>query len=254
MLKRMSMVGDGLAHGVLPGLVLGFLFTHSRELGILLIGGLLAALLLLALVQSLALYSPLKSDSALAVVFTGFFALGVLLISRFAAQVDIDAECVLFGELGYIALAPAEFWGMPSLALRLSLALLLSLCCSCLFYRLWLLCSFDAAFARSTSRAFHSAHYALMLLTAVVVLCAFEASGSILTVAMLIFPPASARLFSKSCRGLLVGSLFFALAYSLGGYYLAFAFNSGVASGMGVFAFALWMVLAIGQRTIKSCF
>src|SRR5262245_62016632 len=86
--RRMSLVGDAISHSVLPGLATAFLFFGSRQSFAMAIGAVAAAVLTTVAIEWIHRRSPVKQDAAIGVVFTGLFALGVILISLYADRVD----------------------------------------------------------------------------------------------------------------------------------------------------------------------
>jgi len=100
-LRQNAMLGDAISHAVLPGLALGFLITSSRGVVPMIIGAGLMGLLTAFLTEFLSRSGRLYRDSSLGIVFTALFSVGVILIAGFAGQVDLDQECVLYGEIAY---------------------------------------------------------------------------------------------------------------------------------------------------------
>ena len=100
LLQKLSLMGDAISHGVLPGLVIGFLISGSREPLPMLAGATGAGVVTVLLVAAVRRIGRVESGAAMGVVFTVLFAVGVLLIEQAAArQIDLDAECVLHGQL-----------------------------------------------------------------------------------------------------------------------------------------------------------
>ena len=106
-LRRMAMMADAISHAVLPGLVAGFVLAHAANLargGELLasfVGAIAAGLLTVVLVEALTKSRRVKEDAAMGVVFPALFALGVFVISKYLANVHIDTDAVLFGEIAF---------------------------------------------------------------------------------------------------------------------------------------------------------
>jgi manganese/zinc/iron transport system permease protein len=136
-LRKEAMTGDAIAHAVLPGLVAGFLVSGTRSPVAMFIGAALAGAAAVLLTTFVRRSTRLEAGAALGVVFTAFFALGVLLLeTQGARQVDLDPECVLFGSLetlfyvppsdgGWISGVPHELWTLAAaatLALGLNIA------------------------------------------------------------------------------------------------------------------------------------
>ena len=103
-LRRMSLMGDAIAHAVLPGLVLAFLFSGSLNIVPLFFGAAVVGLLTTFLTQTLHQYGRVPTDASMGVVFTSLFALGVVLLKRYISGVHFDVACVYEGSLLLVAL------------------------------------------------------------------------------------------------------------------------------------------------------
>ena len=104
MLRRMALVGDAISHSVLPGIAIAFLVSGSRGSAAMFVGALLAGVVTTVIIEAIHRNSRIKQDAAIGIAFTSLFAIGVILISVFAGQVDLDQECVLYGEIGTVPL------------------------------------------------------------------------------------------------------------------------------------------------------
>jgi len=104
-LRKMAMLSDAISHAVLPGIVAAYLISGTRNSLAMLVGAMLAGVLCTSLVELLHKKAKLQTDSSIGVTFTWLFALGVILLTAFAGQVDLDQDCVLYGE---IALTPFD--------------------------------------------------------------------------------------------------------------------------------------------------
>src|SRR4026208_2075277 len=103
-LRRMALVGDAISHSVLPGLVVAFLLAGTRHSTVMFLGALVAGVLTTILIELIHKKSRVKQDAAIGITFSSLFALGVILVSQYASKIDLDQECVLYGEIGNIPL------------------------------------------------------------------------------------------------------------------------------------------------------
>ena len=225
-LRRLSLMGDAISHSVLPGLVIAFLVAQSRDPLAMLVGAAAAGVATVVLVELVKRLARAEPGAAMGVVFSILFAIGVLLIERAAARdVDLDADCVLHGQLELLASldAPNTLGPMPRQVAILLGALALAAAFVALFFKELRIAAFDPELA--TAQGVHAAvmHYMLMVLTAVATVASFEAVGSILVIAMLICPAAVARLLTDRLGSQITASLAVAAAAALLGYYLATA-------------------------------
>lgn len=243
-LRRMALVGDAISHSVLPGLAIAFLLSQSRSSLAMFVGALAAGVLTTVLIEVIHKKTRVKQDSAIGIAFSTLFAIGVILISLFADKVDLDQDCVLYGEIAFIPLEPFTTLGGISLGppsvLRMAAITLLTVLVIGLFYKELLISSFDAGLAASMGIRAPVVHYGLMALLSVVVVSAFESTGAILVVAMLIIPGATASLLSSRLPVILVLSVVHAAASSFLGVHLAIWLDCSMAGAMVVMAAALF--------------
>ena len=233
-LRRQSLLGDAVSHAVLPGIVVGFLVAGTRETLPMLSGALAAALVAGALIELVRRLGRVESGAAMGVVFTGLFALGVVLIEQAAArQVDLDADCVLYGQLedilwfgptGWSTLLDPAVWATaPREVLTLAAVFAACLALVLLFFKELTITSFDPALATTQGIPAWLFQHGLVALVAVAAIASFEAVGSILVIAMLICPPATARLLTDRLPAqvglsLLIGGAAGVLGYAGGAF------------------------------------
>jgi manganese/zinc/iron transport system permease protein len=234
-LRRMSLLGDAISHSVLPGIVLAFLLTGSRAPLPMIIGAGLLGVLTVFLVERLQHSRRLYEDASIGVVFPALFALGVILVSRYTGQVDLDLDCVLYGEIAY---APWDhfYWGDRSLGPRSlwinGAVLLINLTIIGTFYKELKLASFDPGLAASLGYPPLRLHYLLMSAVSITVVGSFESVGAILVVAMLIVPAATAYLLSDRLSGMLLLAILIGIAAVGTGYSIAWAWDASIAGGI----------------------
>jgi manganese/zinc/iron transport system permease protein len=249
-LRRMALLGDAISHSVLPGIVIAFLVTGSRSSIPMLIGAGAVGVLTVFLVERLHRSGRLYEDASIGVVFPALFALGVILVSRYAWQVDIDLDCVLYGEIAYVPwdvltvagadLGPRAIW-VTGAVLAIDLVVVL------LFYKELKLTSFDPALAAALGFSPVAVHYLLMSAVSVTVVGAFESVGAILVVAMLVVPPAAAYLWTRRLSTMLVLAVTFGVVSVVAGYLAARALDFSIAGGMAVAAGALFLVALVAS-------
>ncbi len=222
-LRRQAMLGDAMSHVVLPGIVAAFLLSGSAAPPILLAGALAAAALSAGLIEAIRRMGGTDPGAAMGITFTAMFAAGVLLLELSGASaVHLDVEHALYGNLegliwldatGWSSLLdPAALAGLPPELPALALvagAILLALK---LAHRPLAIATFDEGFARSLGLPVRLISAGLVGLTALAAVAAFSAVGSILTIAMLICPPATARLLTDDLTTQIRLSLVFATA------------------------------------------
>ncbi|MCP4835207.1 MAG: iron chelate uptake ABC transporter family permease subunit [Phycisphaera sp.] len=232
LLRRESLMGDAISHGVLPGLVIGFLLTGDRDPTTMLAGATAAGIVTVLLVMLVRNVGRVESGAAMGVVFSVLFAIGVLLIERAARQTDLDADCVLHGQLETLAWydAPTEWSGVPAWATVESiprqvwgLAIACTLACGFVlaFFKELRLAAFDPELAAALGLRPKLIDLATMILVAIATVASFEAVGSILVIAMLICPAATARLLTDRLSRQVTWSILIASITAAVGYRAA---------------------------------
>lgn len=246
-LRRMSLVGDAISHAILPGIALGFMLTHSRQSLMMTVGAAVAGLGTVWLIELLLKSQRVREDTAVALVFPALFAVGVLLMERFAHYVDLDPECVIYGDIEF---APFDQWSVAGVPLGprplwlLGAVAVMNLALVVVFYKELKLTTFDPALGDALGFPSSWLHYLLMTAVALTCVAAFESVGAILVVAFLIAPAATALLLTRRLRSLIRGSVFIAALAALGGYGLAReeVLDCSVAGGMATMAGALFVL------------
>jgi manganese/zinc/iron transport system permease protein len=258
-LRRMSMMGDAISHAVLPGLALGFLISGSRSSVSMFIGAAVVGVLTAVFTQWVSRFGRVDRGAAMGIVFTTLFALGLLLIVRAADHVDLDPGCVLYGAVELTPLDVVYTFGVgdllievPRAAVVLSVVVLVNAALIGLLYKEFNLSSFDPSLATTVGINASLMHYLLMAMVAVTTVAAFEAVGSIIVIAMLIVPPATAYLLTDRLGVMLIISavlgMFSAAFGHIGAILLppVLGFESTNTSGMiacaaGILFLASWI-------------
>jgi len=254
-LRRMALVGDAISHSILLGIVGAFLLTGSRGTAAMLGGALAAGIVTSIIIELIHRHSRVKQDAAIGIAFTSMFALGVILVSLYAHKVDLDQECVLYGEIAYIPLEPFVMINgteiVPGPVLRMGIVALVTVGLLIAFYKELLVTSFDPALAVSLGIKVGVVHYALMSMLSVVVVSAFESVGAILVIAMLILPGATAMLCTRRLPGVHWLTALHAAISSVGGTHLSILLDCSVAGAM-VLVGTLLFILAWGAHLLRN--
>lgn len=235
-LRKMSMIGDAISHAVLPGIVIAFLISGNREPLSMLLGAGAFGLLSTFIIEYLHKKAKLQTDAAIGVTFTLLFAVGIILISVFAGKVDIDQDCVLYGEIAYV---PIDLWILgdgtimgPRPVYILSIVLVLIVLFITTGYKYLKISTFDPAFATAVGISTTLWHYLLMGAVSITTVASFESVGAILVVAFLIGPPATAYLLTESLKKMLIITTVLGVLISFFGYWLAYWLNASIAGSM----------------------
>lgn len=251
-LRKMSMLGDAISHAVLPGIVLAFLVTGSRDPLPMLVGASVIGLFTAFCTEFLHRQGRVQSDASIGITFTWLFALGVVLVSAYTGHVDLDQECVLYGEIAYV---PWDVWIVngksygPRALWILGSVLVLDIVFVVGAYKELKLTTFDPLLAQSLGISTRLFHYLLMAMVSLTTVAAFESVGAILVVAMLIAPGATAYLLTDRLPVMLGLSVVLAIASAVGGYFLAHALDASIAGSMSTVAGLLFMLAMLFAPT-----
>ena len=232
-LRKLSMVSDAIGHSVLLGIVLAFFITHDVRSPYLLLGAGLFGVLTVFSIELLSSKGMIKKDDAVGVVFPFFFAIAVILITRYARNVHLDTDMVLMGEVILSPLNRSVFLGLslPKAFIQMTVMLFVNLGFIFVFFKELKMSTFDEEYAKVSGFSSGFLFYGLMSLVSMTAVVAFDAVGAILVISFLITPGASAYLLTKDLKGTILLSLLLAAVNSLIGYYLSVALNVSM-SGM----------------------
>lgn len=216
-LRGMALMGDAISHAVLPGVVIAYMLGFSFFIGAV-ITGLLTALGIGYVSQN----SKLKDDTAIGILFTAAFALGVVLITLIRGS-GVDLWHILFGNV--LAVSSSDLWMIIGIGA-------LVLLCIALFYKQLLLSTFDPIMAKAIGLPTKLIHYFLMLLLSLVTVASLKTVGIILVVAMLITPGATAYLLTDRMPTMILLSSIFGVFSSVVGVYFSYIYD--VATGASI--------------------
>lgn len=250
-LRKMSMIGDAISHSVLPGIVIAFLFSGTRDSFVMMLGAAAIGLVTVFLIQMFQ-NSGVQSDASIGVVFTALFAIGVVLVSIFTRQVDLDLDCVLYGEIAYAPWDTLDFRGTnigPKAIWGIGASFFLNVVVIGLFYKQFKLCSFDPALAAALGIPVAFFHYLLMGLVSISTVASFESVGAILVVGMIIVPAATAYLLTESLGKMIVISMVVGAVSSVAGYYVAYLLDASIAGSMISVAGAIFFLVFLVSPT-----
>ncbi|MGF1656339.1 MAG: metal ABC transporter permease [Verrucomicrobiales bacterium] len=249
LLRRMALVGDAMSHSILFGLVVVFIVMREANTLAMFLGAIASGLLTVSLIELIHRHSRIKSDAAMCIAFTTLFALGVALLSaaEISGPVHLDAECVLYGEIAFVAFGEPVFLGDqilgPLPVVRMALVFLVVVVLIALFYKELLITAFDSVLAKTLGLRAAAWHYGLMAVLSLVIVSAFEAVGAILAIGMLIVPAMFAAQLSQHLPTRLVLTVVHGALVSLLGFHGSVWLNCSTAGAMVVMS-ALLFVLA----------
>lgn len=226
-LKGWSLMGDALSHAVVPGVVLAYLCGWPFAIGAF-VAGMLAALAM----QVVKAQSKLREDAVIGIIFTSFFALGLLLISLYPSRIALKS--IIFGNI--LGMAATD---IRQLLIIAALAMVLI----AIKWRDLMLYCFDAPYARSLGLPTLRLHMLLLSLVAATAVAALQTVGACLVVAMLITPGATAFLLTSRFHHMILLAALLGTLSSAIGAYLSYFLN-GATGGCIVALQAIIFVIA----------
>ncbi|MEL7237799.1 MAG: iron chelate uptake ABC transporter family permease subunit [Planctomycetota bacterium] len=225
LLRKLSMMGDAISHAVLPGLAMALWISGTVEPVSMLIGAAVVGVLTSLLVQSVSRGGKVDEGASMGVVFTSLFAIGLVMIRQIAdtQHIDLDPDCVLFGQLAQAPLHTSNVfgWVVPRAAVVLGVMLILNTLFVGALFKELRITAFDPQLADTLGIKSGVMHYATMTLVAMTSVAAFESVGSILVVALLVAPPAAASLVANRLSTLVLLSVLLAIACGVLGHVLS---------------------------------
>ena len=225
-LRSMSLMGDAISHAVLPGVALSFILGINFFIGAI-VFGLLASFIITFIKEN----SVIKGDTAIGITFSSFLALGVILIGL--ANSSTDLFHILFGNI--LAVQDSDMW----LTLGVSGLVLLLIG---LFFKELLLTSVDPVLAKTMGINVNFYHYLLMGMLTLVSVTAMQSVGTILIVAMLITPAATAYLFTSSLKSMMLLASTLGALTSVLGLFLGYSFNIAAGSSIVLTSTIIFLV------------
>ncbi|MFK4568090.1 metal ABC transporter permease [Enterococcus sp. UD-01] len=236
-LRGMSLMGDAISHAVLPGVAASYMLGANYIFGAT-IFGVIAALLIGFITQK----SQLKNDTAIGVVFSSFFALGIIMISF--AKSSTDLYHILFGNV--LAVRDSDI----IITILVGAVVLLFVG---LFYKELQITSFDPTMAKAYGLNVQFFHYALMFLLTLVAVSSLQTVGTILVIAMLITPAATAYQLTNHLPTMIGLASLFGMLSSIIGLFFSYSYN--LASGATiVLTAAAFFILAFLFSPKKGLF
>lgn len=227
-LRGMAFFGDALAHTILPGVVIAFLLGWPLALGALIVG-VFTAIGIGVLTEQ----GELKEDTAIGVIFVGMFALGIALLSA-SGSYSVDLTHFLFGNL--LGVSAQDLWVIGGLGTAVFLTVFL-------FYKEFLLISFDPVLALTLRLPTAFFRYLLLVLIAVTIVTSLQVVGIALALAMFVTPAATASLMTRRLPSMMGIAAALGAFSGVAGLYLSYYLN--IASGAAVVLVATLLFLIV---------
>jgi ABC-type Mn2+/Zn2+ transport system permease subunit len=240
-LRGMSFLGDALAHGVLPGIAIAFIIGVDTS-----IGALVAAAAMVAGIALIRRHSPLPDDTSIGVLFVGFLALAVVIMSTQRSSYTGDLNRFLFGSIT----------GLDSSdVIRQGIAAAIALVGVIVLYRAFLVMTFDVSLASMLGLRPGLAQAALLALLAISIVSSFQSVGNLLVFAFLIAPPAAASLVVRRVPTIMVTSIALGGLATLIGILVSYHHDTAAGATMALASVIIFFVVLAGsvvERAVRA--
>ncbi|RIW37428.1 metal ABC transporter permease [Bacillus salacetis] len=243
-LRKQSLMGDALSHAALPGVCVAFMITGTKSIVFFLIGAIVAGLLATLMISLITKYSRIKQDSALGIILTVFFGVGIVLLTQIqhsnsGNQSGLDK--FLFGQAA--SMVQSDVYTMAAISLFL-------VGISALFFKEFKLLSFDPGFAKGIGLPIFVLDQFLMILLVTAVVIGIQAVGVVLMAALLITPAVAARYWTEKLHIMVVlAGIFGALSGFAGTIVSTFASNLPTGPLVVLSATAIFIISVIFSPT-----
>ena len=236
-----------------------FLLIHNMNSPFLFLGAVISGIITVSITELLAKTQQIKHDAAIGMTFPFLFSIAILLINKFANNIHLDTDAVLLGELAFTPFnrfycagydcGPVSLWSM-------SIILLINVVFISYFYKELKITTFDPEYAKLMGYNPVYFHYLLMTLTSISIIGAFNTAGTILVVALIIIPSATAYLITAQLGEMIILSSVFAMIAVCIGYIFAHNYNNSIAGSIatanGLIFFIILMNSLIKQKIKKN--
>ena len=241
-LRGMSFLGDALAHGVLPGIAIAFIVGVNTT-----IGAFVAALAMVWGISLIRRHSALPEDTSIGLLFVGFLALAVVILSSSSGSYTGDLSRFLFGSITGVDTGDLQ---------RQAVAAGVSLVGVVVFYRAFLVMTFDQAQAQVLGLRPRLAHAVLLVLLVISIVASFEVVGNLLVFAFLIAPPATAVLLVRRVPRIMVAAVLIGAGSTVVGLLISYHHDTAAGATMALATVVVFLavlmskslLVAIGER------
>jgi ABC-type Mn2+/Zn2+ transport system permease subunit len=236
-LRGLGFLGDALAHGVLPGIAIASIVGFNAG-----VGALMAAAAMVLGISLVRAHSPLPDDTSIGLLFVGFLAVAVMIMSTPSAARTGDLERFLFGSINAI----------DGTDLRRQLAVtFIILLGTLVLYRALLATTFDERLAGTFGFRPGLVRAALLALMALAIVASFETVGNLLVFAFLIAPPATATLLARRVPSIMVTAVGIGAFSAIVGLLISYHHGTGTGATMALCAVATFLVVMVATALAR---
>ena len=244
-LRSMAMMSDAISHSVLLGIVLVFFIVQSLSSPFLILGAALSGLATVLLVDLFNRKKYIKKDASIGFVFPLLFSLAIILISKYAKNVHLDMHSVLLGEIAFAPFNRLLINGVdvgPKSLYVMATLFVLNIVFITVFYKELKITTFDRFLSKSFGFIPSAINLGLMAMVSITCVAAFDAVGSVLVVAYMIIPPATAFLITERLSLMILFSVIIGMLSSAVGFFVAILINANIAGSISVICGLLFIL------------
>ncbi len=235
-IRKLSFIGDGIAHASFAGIVIAFLLGANYY-----IGAAIVAVITAVGIGFVSRRGRISLDTTIGVLFTGMFALGVFLMSR-QRSYAVDLQSFLFGDI--LSVGINDLWLI--LALSVAVAIL-----TIVIYRGLLYTSFDPVVAQASGMNAGAYEYALLVMLALTIVVALQSVGIVLVAALLVTPAAAAYQLTSRFSPMMALAAVFGAVSTVGGLYLSYYLQASSGATIVLLATVLFFA-AVGAKYVRQ--
>lgn len=237
-LRGMSFLGDALAHGVLPGIAIAFIAGVDTT-----VGAFVAALAMVLGINLIRSHSTLPDDASIGVLFVGFLALAVVIMSSSSGSYTGDLNRFLFGSITGIDSGDLQ---------RQAVAAAITLAGVTVFYRAFLVMTFDQAQAQILGLRPRLAHAVLLVLLVISIVSSFEVVGNLLVFAFLIAPPATAVLLVRRVPRIMIVATAIGAGSTVAGLLISYHNDTAAGATMALVTVVVFLVVLMSKSVLNA--
>ncbi|MBR7927337.1 metal ABC transporter permease [Aerococcaceae bacterium zg-ZUI334] len=251
--KQSVMIADAISHTILLGIVIAFFIVQDLDSPWLIVGATIFGVITVFAIETVVKNTAIQQDAAIGLIFSAFFSTAVILISKYLANVHLDIDMVLLGQVVFAPLNRMTFLGMdlPKAFVQNIFVLVILFLFLALTYRPLIIRLFDETYARAIGIPVSALDFALMTLVSLTSVVAFQSVGAILVIAMMVAPALVAQLYAKSFMQLLMIGMLVSTINAIGGYYLALYFNVSMSGMVAVVSFITFIIFYVSKTVFK---
>jgi len=246
-LKKMSLIGDALSHAVLPGIVIAFLISGEINSFWILLGASSFGIIAILLIDWLNRVGGFGKDSAIGIIYTLLFAIGIILITSKARNTDIDVDCVLFGDINTIPLLETTF-GVPAPLFNLIIIGIINLLIITIGIKGFKITSFDSTYAKTLGISIPFWTYLLLGLSSITTVYSFDSVGAIMVIGFIVIPASFANIITRKLPAFLAIALTFGVISSVIGHLIAIYLDIPTVPSIGVLMGLALITTLIGKK------